>query len=238
MLNFHLRTSLAFLLVGFILGFCTSFLFTGCNKGSATKKEVVSTPKELKKEAVGVEQTYQKQIESLQSQNLQLQQSLEVTQGLLDEAKQAAKEKENKIKKIIAPQGYSAKELLSKSAKELLNKKDNSEETPEAKSICDSLVTEVIGYIQENHRKDSLYEIQLVQMDSVVTVKDDLIQANEKAYTNLNLLFSQSVTAQQNLAKENKLLQRQFKRQRLKNKLVTAGLMILSATATNYLLHH
>jgi hypothetical protein len=75
-------------------------------------------------------------------------------------------------------------------------------------------------------------------MDSVVTVKDDLMQANEKAYTNLNLLFGQSLTAQQNLNKENKLLQRQFKRQRFKNKMTTIGLMILSATAANYLLHH
>src|SRR5258706_2278867 len=226
MMKFNLRTSLILLSIGFIIGFWASFLFTGPNKGPTIKKEVSSNPKQLKKEAVNIEESYQKQIANLQDQNLELQQNLEVTQSLLEQAKQAAKQKEINIKKIIEPK--------SSFARELLRQEDDARQANDS-SPCDSLVAEVIGYIDQNHRKDSLYEVQLIQVDSVVTVKDDLIHANEKAYTNLNLLFGQSLTAQESLTKENKLLQRQFKRQRFKNKLVTEGVMIISAKAINYL---
>ncbi len=229
MMTFHLRTFISLLIAGFVLGFFSTFLFTGCDRNKISTKDVSITPKVLKKQADTIQENYLKQISNLQDQNIELQESLEITQSLLDEAKQVTKQKEIKIKKIIEPKGYSARELLEKlgDAKQA-----------NASSPCDSLATEVIGYIDQNHRKDSLYEDQLIQMDSVVGVKDDVIQANEKAYTSLNLLFNESLAAQKNLVKENKLLHRQFKRQRFKNKLVSVGLMILSATATNYLLHH
>jgi hypothetical protein len=230
MMTFHLRTFISLLITVFVLGFFSTFLFTGCDRNKISKKDISVTPKVLKKQADTIQENYLKQIASLQDQNLELQQDLEITQGLLEQAKLVTKQKEIKIKKIIEPKGYPAKELLQKIE---ITPSINNDLSP-----CDSLITEVHEYIEENHRKDSLYEVQLIQMDSVVTVKDDLIQANEKAYTNLNLLFGQSLTAQGNLIKENKLLQRQFKRQRFKNKLITTGLMILSATAANYLLHH
>lgn len=226
MISFHLKTFLSLLLLGFVLGFCSSFFFTGCNETHNSKTEVVVKPKELKKQADTIQETYQKQIADLQDQNLELQQNLEITQGLLDQSKQLCKQKEEQIKKLIKPKGYAAKALLAKV------------DTLQSVSDCDSLASLVVQYIDGNNRKDSLYEVQLIQMDSVVSVKDKLIDVNEKAYTNLNLLFNRSLTAQETLLKENKLLQRQFKRQRFKNKVVTVGLMILTATATNYLLHH
>ena len=229
MMTFHLKTFLSFLLVGFVLGFVTAFLFKGCNKNPIIKKEAVVKPKELKKEAATIEINYQKQIASLQDQNIELQQDLEVTQGLLDQAKQMTKQLENKIKKLIEPTGYPAKRLIEK----VKTNEISSDLTP-----CDSLINVVSDYIDENHRKDSIYELQILQMDSMVSIKDDLIQTNRVAYTTLHKLFEQSVSSQENLNKENTQLRKQFKRQRFKNKLVTAGLMILSATATNYLLHH
>jgi hypothetical protein len=187
---------------------------------------VIVNPKVLRKQADTIQQNYQKEIEGLQDQNLELSQNLEVTQGLLEQTKQLCNQKEQQIKKLTAPKGYAAKALLAK------------RDSLKSLSDCDTLASLVVQYIDGNHKKDSLYEVQLMQMDSVVSVKDDLIQANEKAYTNLNSLFDQSLKAQESLLKENKFLQKQFKRQRFKNKVVTAGLMILSATASNYLLHH
>src|SRR5258706_997743 len=152
MMKFNLRTSLILLSIGFIIGFWASFLFTGPNKGPTIKKEVSSNPKQLKKEAVNIEESYQKQIANLQDQNLELQQNLEVTQSLLEQAKQAVKQKEINIKKIIEPKSYSAREL----------KQEDDVRQANDSSPCDSLVAEVIGYIDQNHRKDSLYEVQLI----------------------------------------------------------------------------
>jgi hypothetical protein len=229
MMTFHLRTFLSLLLLGFVFGFGTAFLFTGCNKNSTIKKEAIVKPKELKKQAVTIEENYQKQIASLQDQNIELQQNLEISQGLLDQAKETTKQLENKIKKLIEPIGYPAKRLIQK----VKINEISSDPSP-----CDSLINVVSDYIEENHRKDSIYELQIIQMDSMVSIKDDLIETNTVAYSNLHKLFDQSVASQENLIKENTQLRKQFRRQRFKNKLVTAGLMIISVTATNYLLHH
>jgi hypothetical protein len=229
MMTFHLKPFLSLLLLGFVLGFVTAYLFTGCNKNSTIIKEAIVKPKELKKQAVTIEENYQKQIVNLQDQNIELQQNLEATQGLFDQAKAKTKQLENKIKKIIEPPGYPAKRLIQKV---------RANEISSDLSPCDSLINVITDYIEENHRKDSIYEQQIIQMDSIVSLKDHLIQTHTQAYTNLHQLFGQSVVNQENLIKENTQLRKQIKRQRFKNKLVTAGLMIISATATNYLLHH
>jgi hypothetical protein len=226
MMSLNLKNVLSLLVLGFVLGLFSSFLIPGCNKSSISKTEGAIKPKELKKQADTIQGNYQKQIADLQDQTIELMQNLEVAQGLLDQQKQICQQKEQQIKKLTEPKGYPAKALLSKV------------DTSNFISDCDSLATVVNDYIEENYRKDTIYETQLTQMDSVITVKDDLIQTNRQAYTNLHQLFDQSLVTQQSLIKQNKQLQRQFKRQRFKSKVVTVGLMILTAAATNYLLHH
>lgn len=224
-MSLNLKNILSLLLLGFVIGFFSSFLFTGGNKTVTSKSEVVAKPKELKKQADTIQENYQEQIANLQDQNLELQQNLEVSQGLLDQAKLVCKQKEQQIKKLTEPKGYPAKRLLAKV------------DSSRPASNCDTLASLVVEYMAGNHRKDSLYEVQLIQMDSVVSIKDASIETNEKAYCDLKLLFNQSLTTQETLIKENKQLKRQFKRQRFKNKIITGGMMILTATATNYLLH-
>lgn len=225
MIALNFKNLLLLLLIGFMLGLCSSFLFPGCNETTSSKVKVAISPKELKKQADTIRENYQEEINGLQNQNFQLAQELEVTQGLLERSKQLCKQKEKQIKKLTEPKGYPAKDLSAKADTASI-------------SNCDTLASLVIEYMDDNHQKDSLYEVQLIQMDSVDNVKDKIIQANERAYTNLNLLFDKSLLAQQSLVKENKRLQRQFKRQRLKSKLITAGLMILTAATTNFLSHH
>ena len=226
MIALNFKNILSLLLVGFILGLCSQLLFTGSDKMTASKTNTVVIPKELRKQADTIQKNYQKQINNLQDQNLELAQNLEVTQGLLDQAKQLCKQKELQIKKLTEPRGFPAKALLVKA------------DTIQGISNCDTLASLVLEYMADNHQKDSLYEVQLIQIDSVADIKDKFIETNEKAYSNLNLLFDQSLSAQQSLIKENQLLKRQFKRQRAKSKIITVGFMILTATATKYFLHH
>jgi hypothetical protein len=222
----NLKNVLTLLSLGFVLGFFASFLLGGGNRALTSKADVIAKPKEIEKQAYTMQANYQKQIGELQDRNIELQQNLEVTQGLLDQAKQACEQKEQRIKKLTEPKGYPAKALLNKV------------DTSKFISGCDSLVSAVNDYIQENHRKDTIYETKLIQMDSIITVKDDLIQTNTAAYANLHQLFDLSLGSQESLIKQNKQLQREFKRQRFRNKLVNIGLVILSATATKFLLHY
>jgi hypothetical protein len=255
MMKLHLRTSLTLLLIGFILGFLTSFLIFGCSKGSSQKGVAVQKAKELKRAVETIDGSYQRQIDALQDQNIELQQELEVSQGLLQEAKQEAQDKEDNIQMLLKPGndflrkvpaqlGSSKPKLksyLTPRQRELLDydgialfKGSNQDQG----CLCDSLRREVTEYIQANHRKDSAYELQLITFDSVLANKDLVIDASKQAYDSLKSLFNQSLSSQTALQKENRLLRSSNSRQRFQSKVVTASMMVLSGVAASVFLRH
>jgi hypothetical protein len=250
----HLKASLTFLLIGFILGFFTSFLIFAHTKASSSKSVVVQKAKELKKSGDTIDVAYQNQIDVLQDQNIELQQQLEVSTGLLIQAKQDAQEKEDNIKKLLLQKNIlSTKDLFQKDPKrslktyltpkqrELLDY-DNlalfSNDKASKRCLCDSLEKEVTEYIEANHRKDSAYEQQLLQFDSLLTNKDAVIETSQKAYSDLKSLFDKSIATQTTLQKENLSLSKQNKRQKFKSKILTGSLFILSGFTANYFLRH
>ena len=197
----------------------------------ATSQKVVIIPaKDLKKQADTTESKYQQKIVDLESRNRELEQNLNTTEELLAQAKQKVKQTETRIK-LITGLNISPPKQLSGSTDSL--QADNNKISP-----CDSLVTVVGDYILENNEKDSLYDEQITTMDSLSRNKDSVIQTSAESYNSLHRLFDQSLDQQQSLQKQNLQLQKQVNRQRLKSKLVTIGLLFLSGTATNYLLHH
>jgi hypothetical protein len=225
------------LLIGFALGFLTSFLIFGCNKTQKQNDAPFVKAKELKKEAATIDVSYQKQIETLSSQNAQLQQQLNQTNDLLQQLKLQAMEKENQVKKLLLsppllPNVYQKKPFKDYEIA-IFSHKAQPETNP-----CDSLKKEVASYIKSNHKKDSVYELQLLQFDSLLTGKDLVIETSQKAYSDLKLLFDQSLSNQSILQKENLSLRRVNKRQKFRNKILAGGLMILSGFTANYMLRH
>ena len=225
-----LKTTIILLLLGFVLGFFTNLFLPGWGHNSSSKTSAAVQVKELKKKTESTEKAYQTQIENLQDQNIDLEQTLEVTQGLLDQAKQAASKTEKKITRLIEPTSISP----DFAAREI----DSTGSANNNLDSCDSLVTQAKKYIDENHLKDSLYENEIQTLDNVVSVKNSVIKTREQLYSNLHQLFSQSLESQTSLQNEKLHLQKKFKRWRLKNKLETIGLVILSAVTTHYLSHH
>jgi hypothetical protein len=251
----HLKASLTFLLIGFILGFFTSFLIFAQTKSPSSKSVIVQKAKELKKSADTIDVDYQNQIDALQDQNIELQQQLEVSTGLLIQAKQDAQEKEDNIKKLLLQKNilptndlfqktntkHPLKTYLTPKQRELLDY-DNlalfSEKKESSSSQCDSLEKEVAEYIEANHRKDRAYEQQLIQFDSLLTNKDAVIETSHKAYADLKLLFDKSIAGQTTLQKENLVLSKQNKGQKFKSKILTGSLFILSGFTANYFIRH
>lgn len=250
-MRFHQRTFIILLLISFTAGFFISFLIFGRNKSSSSESQKISSIREIKKEASNIEVSYQKQIETLTSQNTELQQQLELSQGLLDVAKHEAKDKENNIQQLIGQIKSPPVDLFQNSFKtnpktylsshqlKLLEDDEIAlfSEKADKNYICDSLVKEVSSYIEANHRKDSIYEVQLIQFDSLLSVKDLLTEASKKAYNDLHLLFDKTVLNQTSLQKENIALRKENKQQRFKSKLFASGLMILSGFAAHIFLH-
>lgn len=229
MISLRLKVSTYVLLCGFVVGFFTAFLFLPGNPVSTEKREPVKA-KQLNREVSLIEKGYQNQINVLKDQYTGLQAQLSSTQKLLDQAKQLIRQKEAKINKIILTSNNYQKDLLpTESSVALFDGVD---------SPCDSLKIEITGYIDENHRKDSLYETQLAQLDSVVGIKDTIIHANEGLYNSLREVYNTAITDQQVLQDENRLLKKREKRRRLKAKLTTIGVAILSAFSLSYILHH
>jgi hypothetical protein len=227
---FDITSSIALVLVGLVSGFCLTFLFKGCyNETTVPHQKVIST-EDLKKQAADKEAIYQTKIAELENKNLQLQTELKTTKEQLVSIKSKTKQRENTIKKIIEPKGLPAKELLDR-VKPLLS-------IDSSLSPCDSLVQEVNVYMEENAVKDSLYESEISTLDSMVAVKDSVIKFKTELHSQWVEVFTKALDQQDILQKENDQLRKQFKRQKRKSKLVTIGLMILSAAGANYLLHH
>jgi hypothetical protein len=226
---FRFRTALALLLIGFVIGFCMAFLFTGCNKEPALGKSIVTPAKQIVKQVNTMEIKLQEKVTGLEKSNALLKADLQTTKTALVTAKTKKANQEQKINVLTAQ-------------KKLLAATIGPVETGVAGgitelSICDSLITEVNLYVKENKEQDSLYERQTLTMDSIAAVKDSVIATHATAYTSLNQLFNQSLIQQDILEKENRWYRKDAKKRKIKNKLVTVGLMIASGFAANYLLH-
>jgi len=129
---------------------------------------------------------------------------------------------------LTEPKGFSAKELLAK------NKLLQTADTP--KLICDSLITEVNEYIKDNAIKDSLYELQITQLDSTIAVKDSIIGLNLRLNKELKTSLLQSLTQQEVLYQQTQQLKRKFKRQKFRSKLIAIGATLFSGIAAEYLI--
>ncbi|OJW31528.1 MAG: hypothetical protein BGO54_13785 [Sphingobacteriales bacterium 46-32] len=227
MISFNLKSSLAIGVICFVLGCCITFLlFGGCNDDALNENLV--KPEVLQQKADSIEACYQIKITELTNKNQQLQTELSATKVQLNAIKAKTKTKAATIKKMIAPQGYPAKELLKKidPASVVMDS---------SLSPCDSLVQEVSGYIQDNELKDSLYELQIALQDNIIAGKDSIIAIKTSQYNELSTVFDQSIKQQEILFSENKSLRKQVKRQKRKGRLLALGTAILSGLATHYL---
>ena len=90
-------------------------------------------------------------------------------------------------------------------------------------------------FILANNHKDSLYETidstrerQLLNKDASLAIKDSMYQALQQS-------FHQTMAEQQILYTQNSLMRKQINRQKVKGKLVSAAVLIISASAVRYL---
>jgi hypothetical protein len=215
------------LILGILIGLLSYFLFDFSANDLLAGKSA-DNPASIKIEMAEKEALHQAKITELENKNQLLQRDLNTVKEQLASIKSKTTKRETTIKKILQPKGMPAKDLLVKVA--------HSIPVDSSLSPCDSLANEVSEYIEENELKDSLYETQISKLDSTITIKDSMIQLKSKMHIDLSNTISKLLNNQEALLRENKTLQKQFKRQKRKSKLVTVGLMILSATAANYLL--
>lgn len=230
MITFNLRTLLTLFCIGLLIGFGSALLVTGCNGSDYHPAVTIIPPIEIKKQTKNIEQEYQHKLVGLEKKNSQLQKEVIATHALLTQVKKSTGQREKTIKQLIEPKGTLAKVFSEKVKAPAPN--------DSVVLSCDSLKREIAAYLQENGDKNSLYDRQITTMDSVIAVKDTIIQTQTARQQEFNALFNQSVQQQEILFGENKQLRKQLRRQKVKGTFKTIGLMILSGVATHYLINH
>lgn len=204
------------LLLGLFYSFMYRTLFVVPVKPSVSKKSVV----EVKKEVAQSELVYAGHIDSLKKKNTKLEQELVGTKKTLATVKQ-----QNQSLKV---QVYSLIDRV----------KEPSLPIQAFDSSCDSLITTVEYLMQSSTEKDSLYEVVALNTEEQLKNKDSTITLKDEQYKNLKTSFEKSLSNQEQLIDENKLLGKQVKKQKLKSKFLSAVILIISGAAVNHFLQH
>lgn len=205
------------LLLGIALTLLFQFLMIDDYTPPAKKVEIKSIEKQVAKSEVN----YKKTVDSLRSQSVKLQVQLSDTKTELTKAKQRA---------------YS----LQVTVYELLDKRLENDANGNANNAtsCDSLIVTVEDLMHSSSVKDSLYDKVNSNLEEQVKNKDSTIALKEEQYLDIKSAFKKSIENQNELLDQNKLLDKQVKKQKFKSKVLSAALFILTGAAANYIIHH
>ena len=212
--------SIFILALGIIIGISFTNLFKGCGNGTVPPVTVKNIkPSAIEKQVEKAEEKYQLQIDSLNATSIALNKQLKVTVQTLTTVK--------KKNLVLQTQVY-----------DLIDRGQGNTDTLQMMNDCDSLKTKVVELIQSGNEKDSVYEDANANLDAQLKNKDSTIQVKDAEYQTLKTSFKESLSQQQILYDQNKGYQKQFKRQKVKSKLLSAALLIISGAAVNYLIRH
>ena len=204
-----------FLLVcGIVMGIGFSNLFSGCGDGTPTTIASVKQlkPTVIRKEEQKSEVSYIKKLDSLNANCDKLKGQLATTRHSLSSAKQTNLVLQDQIFQILDDQ-------------------NNNTDSGALKRDCDSLAGKVTILIQNENFKDSLYEDAAQNLQMQLQNKDSSLNLKDQQYKNLKTFFDKSLNDQDTLYKANRALEKQYKRQKFKNRLLWLGTIILSGAA-------
>lgn len=208
-----------FLVLGLIMGIGGTLFFRGSKTQAPLPATVQQSPADLKNTSLLVEARFQEKIDTLMQTNSNLSRRAGNTKAELQKAKQ-----DNKV--------------LLELVDTLLAHAAQTTDTVAKLAQCDSLSETVHDLITTSITKDSLYEDLTATLQAQVSNKDTVISTQREQYNTLRLSFDQSLAQQDLLTGQNMLLQKQAKKFKIKNKLLSAGVFILSGIAAYQLLHH
>lgn len=207
--------------VGVLLGLFLGIVYCTATFNNNSSPVPIPSAKELQKEVTHFETGYRKSFDSLKKESTKLISALNMTKTELQQAKQRS-------------------QLLQGQVYDLLDSRFERQKSDTIVSItsCDSLAATVKELMQANEQKDTLYEHVTANLENQVKNKDSTLALKDYQYGQLKSAFDHSVSNQTLLVEQNKLLNKEYKKQKLKSKFLSATLFVLSGAAAAYLLHH
>jgi len=214
-----MKINLLLFAIGLFLGLYLSFMYSVALSAD-NKPPGVNTPvKQLQKEVSKTETSFAQRFDSIQSENNKLTVGLNDTKAALQVAKQKSKALEQKIKTIL---------LIKESTEEPIAFYD---------PACDSLIGTVEYLMQASAQKDSLYEEVQINLQTQIKNKDSTISLQANQYQSLKSTFSKSLESQEVLDRQNRLITKAYKKQKVKSKVLSALLFIGSGVAAGYIIN-
>ena len=204
-----------YIVVGIIIGIAFCKLFTSTSVSSPTN--IITKPSLLKAEASKTAIHFQQKVDSLNAIARNLL-------GKINSSKTDLALAKNKTL-VLQTQLVAAKdkEVTKNSERKIL--------------ICpeENLLTQ---FIEASTYKDSLYETIDSTRVQQLQNKDVALEVKDSMYNALKQSFDLSLSQRELLFTQNKSLYKQINRQKLKRKIVSAVILLVSASAANYLLKH
>lgn len=101
---------------------------------------------------------------------------------------------------------------------------------------CDSLKEEVSDYVVWVDSTQSNYETTIRQLTNIVAVKDSEIVVCQISYTQLKSISDDNLQRERKLTEDLEIAYKQQRKNRIQNKLLAAGFLILSGVTTSLLI--
>lgn len=207
--------------VGVLLGLFLGLVYCTATFNNDSLLLPIPSAKELQKEVTHFETGYRKSFDSLKNESAKLGSALNMAKAELQQAKKRS-------------------QLLQGQVYRLLDSRFEKQQSDTVVSITsgDSLAVTVSDLMQANEQRDTLYEHVTANLEDQVKNKDSILALKDSQYSQLKTAFDHSVNNQTFLVEQNKLLNKEYKKQKLKSKFLSATLFVLSGAAATYLLRH
>ena len=216
-----MKNNLLFLVIGFLLVIVCTVIINGYLLIDDSYKPTKVNPVVIQTKVESGEVKYQQALDSLTKGSQKLALELKSSKLLLEKSK--------KKNLVLQTQVY---DLIDQNISIAWS------DTAMRLSNCDSVKSKVEELITESNNKDSLYEVVNSNLEDQLKNKDSTIAVSDKKYINLKTAFDQSIEQGQLLVKENKQLSKSIRKQKVKSKLLSATLFVLTGVAANYLIQH
>lgn len=207
-----------FLLIGLFVGYSMSIIFrTEAQKPAPMVARTATTP--IKNSVAVAEVYYQGVVDSLQQNNAVLTSKVSDTRMELQQVKAHNKMLVDLVDTLMANSAQTT-------------------DTLQKLADCDSLGILVQDVLYTSAVKDSLYDSILTLQHQELMNKDQIILASGLKYDGLKFSFDQTIAQQDLLLDNNILLDKQLKRSRTKNKILSAFVVVLAGITSAIALSH
>jgi hypothetical protein len=219
------NNSLVVFAFGFIIGITLALAFKHCAEFTpekiAQRTAMIDNAATIKANATAIQQQYESKIDTLQSNNTVLAEQVKNTLTELQKSKQ------DKAVLLGLVDGW-------------ITRADSSGHRDTASRLagCDTLQSTVKELTAASKVTDSLYENLTETLSGQVANRDSAITAQQLEYAGLQVNFEEGLLRQQLQEGQIGQYKRQAGKFRAKNKLLSAGILVLAGLTTYGLLHH